>query len=65
MKQNDHTESRKMLKLLKENSIESRPPRSYRELSKSPRDKIKTMNVTIEKSDTKDGMNLYSWGLSG
>lgn len=36
MKLNDLTESRKMLKMLKDNK-EVRPPRSYSDFSKSPR----------------------------
>ena len=39
MKLNDLSESRKMLKLLKENRHEPRPPRSYSEFSKSPKEK--------------------------
>ena len=50
MKLNDLSESRKMLKLLKENRQESRPPRSYSEFSKSPKEKKhsfeKTSNMT-------------------
>lgn len=40
MKLNDLSESRKMLKLLKENrQQEQKPPRSYSEFSKSPNEK--------------------------
>ena len=61
MKQNENSESRKMLKLLKDNRVDSRAPRSMSEYSKSPRDKRyeKATNVNSD-----NGMYLYSWGLS-
>ncbi|CAD8177067.1 unnamed protein product [Paramecium pentaurelia] len=50
MKLNDLTESRKMLKQLKEKDV--RPPRSYSDFSKSP----KQLQL--------DTIQLYSWGLN-
>lgn len=51
MKLNDLTESRKVLKLLKDNK-DARPPRSYSEFSKSP----KQLQL--------DTVQLYSWGIT-